>query len=85
MKNSNCFPFTILDEAGTYRYLSQESVIPGVDDARNFKETISALVTLGFSERKIEDIFRMLASILHLGNVNITAPGGMDDCSIKVC
>lgn len=74
----------LTDDAKTYRYLSQEAVIPGVDDARCFQDTISALVTLGFSERKITDIFRVLASILHLGNIDITGASEMDDSSIPV-
>ncbi|XP_046682194.1 unconventional myosin-Va isoform X2 [Homalodisca vitripennis] len=76
------YPYLKLDDATIYRYLSQEAVIPGVDDAQCFQETISALVTLGFSERKITDIFRVLASILHLGNINITGVNDMDDSSI---
>uniref|UniRef100_A0A1B6LP12 Myosin motor domain-containing protein n=2 Tax=Graphocephala atropunctata TaxID=36148 RepID=A0A1B6LP12_9HEMI len=78
------YPDLKLSDATTYRYLSQEAVIPGVDDAQCFQETVSALVTLGISERKITDIFRVLASILHLGNIEITGAGDMDDSSITL-
>lgn len=45
--------------------------IEGVDDLAEFQETRRALLLLGFSEDQQADIFRLLAGILHLGNVTI--------------
>lgn len=47
-----------------------------------------ALQTLGFSENKISNLFRIFASILHLGNISIlenAAHGDADESFIKVC
>lgn len=38
-------------------------------DRCNFKETIIALKTLDFSSQEINDIVKVLAGILHLGNI----------------
>ena len=45
--------------------------IDGVDDLANFQEICRALSLLGFGEEHQKDIFRILAAILHLGNVQI--------------
>ncbi|KAJ6496503.1 myosin 5 [Mycena vitilis] len=46
--------------------------INGVDDAEEFRSTQQALSTVGISIEKQWAIFRLLAGILHLGNVKIT-------------
>jgi myosin-5 len=42
-----------------------------VNDAEAFEETTMALSLLGFSQREQTDMFKILAAILHLGNVTI--------------
>lgn len=58
----------------TFRYLNQGNSpnIDGVDDLGAFRETTNALTVLGFSDRELTDMFRILASILHLGNIKFT-------------
>ncbi|KAJ7134998.1 myosin 5 [Mycena crocata] len=46
--------------------------INGVDDAEEFRATQQALSTVGISVEKQWAVFRLLAGILHLGNVKIT-------------
>ncbi|KAJ7752131.1 myosin 5 [Mycena metata] len=46
--------------------------INGVDDAEEFRSTQQALSTVGISVEKQWAVFRLLAGILHLGNVKIT-------------
>lgn len=46
--------------------------IPGVDDAKEFRDTQVALSTVGIAVERQWHIFRLLAALLHLGNVNIT-------------
>lgn len=46
--------------------------INGVDDAEEFKITQKALSTVGISVGKQWEIFRLLAGLLHLGNVKVT-------------
>jgi myosin-5 len=47
--------------------------IQGVDDAKEFELTQKALSTVGISVERQWQIFRMLAALLHLGNVQIKA------------
>ncbi|XP_033218735.1 unconventional myosin-Va isoform X2 [Belonocnema kinseyi] len=57
-----------------FHYLNQgnDPVIDGIDDLAGFEDTVNALTTLGFSSKQQDDMFRILAAILHLGNVHIT-------------
>uniref|UniRef100_A0A2H1WFJ5 SFRICE_012541 n=1 Tax=Spodoptera frugiperda TaxID=7108 RepID=A0A2H1WFJ5_SPOFR len=59
----------------SFHYLNQGGSpnIDGVDDLRTFNETRSALTTLGVTETEQDDMFRILATILHLGNVELLA------------
>ena len=58
-----------------FRYLNQggDPVIPGVDDAREFQELTKALNTIGIGNDVQSELWKILAALLHLGNVNITA------------
>lgn len=46
--------------------------IQGVDDAKEFRDTQTALSTVGISVERQWHIFKLLAALLHLGNVKIT-------------
>ncbi|CAK5279555.1 unnamed protein product [Mycena citricolor] len=46
--------------------------INGVDDAEEFRATQQALSTVGISVEKQWAVFRLLAGMLHLGNVKVT-------------
>ena len=58
-----------------FDYLNQGSspFIDGVDDKTEFDATRQSLNTIGVSAAKQAEIFRVLAALLHLGNVKITA------------
>ncbi|KAL8909638.1 MAG: hypothetical protein Q9207_000136 [Kuettlingeria erythrocarpa] len=58
-----------------FDYLNQGAspVIDGVDDGIEFAATRQSLTTIGVSQQKQAEIFRLLAALLHLGNVKITA------------
>lgn len=43
--------------------------VSGVDDEEYFEETINALKLLEFTEKEQNDMLKILASILHLGNI----------------
>uniref|UniRef100_A0A8C2YKT7 Unconventional myosin-XV n=1 Tax=Chinchilla lanigera TaxID=34839 RepID=A0A8C2YKT7_CHILA len=60
-----------LQEAETYYYLNQggNCEILGKSDADDFRRLLAAMEVLGFSSEDQDSIFRILASILHLGNV----------------
>ncbi|KAI2804564.1 Myosin and Kinesin Tail domain protein [Blomia tropicalis] len=60
-----------LQVAEKYFYLNQGNCcqIDGKDDAEDFRFLIGAMQVLGFTMEEQDIIFRILASILHLGNV----------------
>ncbi|KAM9391088.1 uncharacterized protein ACWYII_034144, partial [Salvelinus alpinus] len=60
-----------LQEAETYFYLNQggDCVIEGKDDGSDFRRVQSAMDILCFSPDEQNAIYRLLSSVLHLGNV----------------
>jgi myosin-5 len=58
-----------------FDYLNQGSspVIEGVDDRAEFESTKKSLTTIGVDAAQQAEIFKLLAALLHLGNVKITA------------
>ncbi|KAJ3615018.1 hypothetical protein NHX12_018586, partial [Muraenolepis orangiensis] len=60
-----------LQEAETYYYLNQggDCVIEGKDDAADFKRLLSAMEILCFTAEEQNGIYRLLSSVLQLGNV----------------
>ena len=61
-----------------YTNQGQNPVIDNVDDEEEFEKTYEALKLLGFSDDECRSIFKILAAILHLGNVRIEASGRGD-------
>ena len=51
------------------------TTIEGVDDRANMIETQKTFALLGLKEDFQMDVFKTLAAILHLGNLEITAVG----------
>ena len=58
-----------------FEYLNQggDPIIDGVDDHSEFNATRKSLLTIGVREEVQADIFRVLAALLHIGNIKITA------------
>ncbi|CAK9441219.1 uncharacterized protein LODBEIA_P50880 [Lodderomyces beijingensis] len=56
----------------TYVYTSAAKCITveGVDDGRDFQDTLSAMNTIGLTQTEQDNIFRMLATILWIGNIS---------------
>ena len=55
----------------SYVYTSRSKCldVPGVDDSAEFRDTLNAMGVIGMSEAEQDDVFRMLAAILWIGNV----------------
>lgn len=60
-----------LYDAQEFHYVNQSQcyTVDDVDDARDFQDTVSAMNTMGISDREQQSIFEIVAGILHLGNV----------------
>jgi len=58
-----------------FDYLNQggDPAIEGVDDAADFTATRKSMTTIGVNDKIQPEVWRMLAGLLHLGNVKITA------------
>ncbi|KAG0202034.1 Myosin type-2 heavy chain 1 [Mortierella sp. GBA30] len=71
-----------LQSINQFHYLKQGGVqtINGVDDAAEFEITQRALSTIGISVQVQWDIFRLLAALLHIGNIQIS---GRNDAMIS--
>ncbi|XP_021571446.1 unconventional myosin-Vb [Carlito syrichta] len=74
-----------LSNAEDFFYTSQggDTSIEGVDDAQDFEKTRQAFTLLGVRESHQISIFKIIASILHLGSVAIQAERDGDSCSIS--
>ncbi|XP_012861795.2 unconventional myosin-Va [Echinops telfairi] len=72
-----------LGNASYFHYTKQggSPVIDGIDDAKEMAHTRQACTLLGISESYQMGIFRILAGILHLGNVGFTSRDS-DSCTI---
>jgi myosin-5 len=64
-----------LSSVEEFDYLNQGATptIDGVDDKSEFEATRRSLSTIGVNENSQSAIFRVLAALLHLGNVKISA------------
>ncbi|KAF2718342.1 hypothetical protein K431DRAFT_287734 [Polychaeton citri CBS 116435] len=58
-----------------FDYLNQGGAphIEGVDDAKDFKETRDSLTRLGVSNELQSSLWKILAALLHIGNIKITS------------
>lgn len=60
-----------------FHYLKQggpsSTPINGVDDAEEFRQTQTALSTIGISVEKQWAVFKLLSALLHLGNIKINS------------
>ncbi|WFD07005.1 Myosin type-2 heavy chain 1 [Malassezia vespertilionis] len=69
--------YLALAPASEYHYLRQGGAvnlaIAGVDDAEEFRSTERALATLGLGPAVQMHIFSLLAALLHLGNIVVSA------------
>ncbi|KAJ7993038.1 hypothetical protein DPEC_G00268290 [Dallia pectoralis] len=74
-----------LDDAVTFCYTNQggkdSMQILGTDDVLDLERTRTALTILGVLPDQQMELFRILAAVLHLGNVNIQASGRGGDRS----
>ncbi|KAL2067859.1 hypothetical protein VTL71DRAFT_15957 [Oculimacula yallundae] len=64
-----------LEPVENFNYLNQGSspIIDGVDDKAEFEALKKSLSTIGVTGSQQSEVFKLLAALLHLGNVNITA------------
>nr|KAJ0228604.1 hypothetical protein LSAT_V11C100029560 [Lactuca sativa] len=69
----------------TFRYLNQSKCyeLDGLDEAKEYLSTIKAMDVVGISSEEQEAIFRVVAAILHLGNIEFTRGSEPDSSQPK--
>ncbi|KAL4388021.1 hypothetical protein GQ457_09G005520 [Hibiscus cannabinus] len=69
----------------TFHYLNQSSCyeLDGVNDAHEYLATRRAMDIVGINDEQQEAIFRVVAAILHLGNINFAKGKEIDSSVIK--
>ncbi|KAL6614620.1 hypothetical protein ACP70R_036890 [Stipagrostis hirtigluma subsp. patula] len=95
-RNYHCFYFLCaappedlkkykLGDPSSFHYLNQSACIKvdGINDAEEYLATRNAMDTVGISEQEQEAIFRVVAAVLHLGNINFAKGREVDSSVIK--
>ncbi|XP_078300623.1 unconventional myosin-X isoform X3 [Panthera onca] len=61
-----------------YHYLSQSGCVEDktISDQESFREVITAMEVMQFSKEEVQEILRLLAGVLHLGNIEFITAGG---------
>ena len=60
-----------VQQPSTYTYTSKSKCydVAGIDDVADFKDTLNAMRVIGMSQQEQDQVFRMLAAILWIGNI----------------
>lgn len=68
----------------SFRYLSSSGCmeVDGIADDEDFKGLMDSLADVGFPEDVVDDMFRTVAAVLHLGNVSFDAID-LDSCEVS--
>jgi len=63
-----------------FHYLNQSGLYtaPGIDDVSAFKEVCGAFASIAYDSSKQMDVFKLIAGLLHLGNVCFTGDESAD-------
>ncbi|XP_020398062.1 myosin-17 isoform X3 [Zea mays] len=95
-RNYHCFYFLCaapsedlkkykLGDPSSFHYLNQSACIQvdGINDAEEYLATRNAMDTVGITDQEQEAIFRVVAAVLHLGNINFAKGREVDSSIIK--
>ncbi|KAK3138149.1 hypothetical protein QOZ80_5AG0365180 [Eleusine coracana subsp. coracana] len=95
-RNYHCFYFICaapsedikrykLADPSSFHYLNQSTCVKldGISDAEEYLATRSAMNTVGITEQEQEATFRVVAAVLHLGNINFVKGREVDSSVIK--
>ncbi|XP_059651763.1 myosin-12 [Cornus florida] len=74
-----------LGDPRKFHYLNQTNCyeVANVDDAREYLETRNAMDVVGISQDEQDAIFRVVAAILHLGNIEFIKGKDIDSSKLK--
>jgi hypothetical protein len=72
-----------LGSVNDYKYLQGTHKVDGIDDREDYESVCNAMQTLGFEDETRMNIFRVVAVVLNLGNLEFEPKGTPDD-AVKV-
>ncbi|CAE8729512.1 unnamed protein product, partial [Polarella glacialis] len=75
-----------LAAAVDFEYTQACDSVSGVDDAAEFKEVLDCMMSLGFSQVDRDSVLKVVAAVLHLGNLKFSAAprgGGQDGAVLE--
>ncbi|KAL2330949.1 hypothetical protein Fmac_018530 [Flemingia macrophylla] len=74
-----------LGDPKQFHYLNQSNCyeVSNVDDAKEYLETRNAMDIVGISQEEQDAIFRVVAAILHLGNIDFVKGKEVDSSKLK--
>ncbi|EDV19560.1 uncharacterized protein TRIADDRAFT_51158 [Trichoplax adhaerens] len=83
----------LLEKIDKYNYMSNQLVVvPGVDDAEEFQNTLNAIAVMGISNEDTNSSLKILSSLLHMGNLKFDEDKSSDQATLpdntvaqKVC
>ena len=66
-----------------FKYLASSTTfaLAGVDDGEGLRTTLDAMAIIGLSEQERDAVLRIVAAVLHLGNLGFRS-GGSDDAAL---
>ena len=73
-----------MKDPANYRLVSQSGClqVAGMSDADDYERVKSAMENLSMSDQLVKDIMRLVAAVLHLGNIDFT-PTSEDACKVN--
>ncbi|KZC09955.1 Unconventional myosin-Ie, partial [Dufourea novaeangliae] len=76
-----------LTDLDYYQYLSFSGNhrVESVSDAHEFQETLKGLSVMGITDSEVTDIFRIVAGVLHMGNVHFMEKENYSQVANKQC
>eukprot|EP00053_Salpingoeca_punica_P010455 m.94058 g.94058 ORF g.94058 m.94058 type:complete len:1214 (-) comp15396_c0_seq1:289-3930(-) len=66
-----------INSVQSFHYLNRSGCVdvPGVDDVQEYKETREAMDMVGLKGKAIDGVFKMVAAVLHFGNIDFEEDG----------
>eukprot|EP00732_Lithocolla_globosa_P001103 Lithocolla_globosa_v1_NODE_497_length_3887_cov_213.445459.p1 type:complete len:1220 gc:universal NODE_497_length_3887_cov_213.445459:3837-178(-) len=73
----------LIEEFRNYKYLQGGTSIDGVDNAKEFQDTIDAMAIIGFTEEEKNQIWSIVSGTMQFGNLNFASGRRDDNASLK--
>lgn len=90
LRSSTCGKFRLklngFADHSVFKYLSDQTSCfssPSIDDILDFETTVEALRIIGMTLQEIEELLSVVASVLHIGNIEFEDRDGGESCCVS--